>query len=171
MHCKGHLITKKIPTNKEIAKILEKHKEDLDKIQEFDWDWYEIGGRYGGKIKINFNPDDNEDNWYCFKDRNNKYFISKALNELKENISYYDELDWLKYMGLREKKLYVDGAYYKDIIDFEIDDCYLVIDDNGNLYIREKWNGEDFIQQENFEEKIKKIDLKDKFITIIDFHY
>ena len=83
MHCRGHLITKKLPTDDEISKILEKYREDYSQEQEFSWDWYEIGGRYGGKIKINFNPENNKDNWYLFKDRNNKYFISQALNELK----------------------------------------------------------------------------------------
>ena len=46
------------------------------------------------------------------------YFISQAINELKEKIEpYYDELEWLKYMGLREKVLYVDGAFYKDMVE------------------------------------------------------
>ena len=171
MHFKGHLVTKKLPTNDEISKILEKYREDLDEEQEFSWDWYEIGGRYGGKIKINFNPDDNEEEWYCFQDRNNKYFISQAINELKEKIKpYYDEIEWLKYMGLREKVLYVDGAFYKDMINFDLSDCFVVIDDKETLYVRQKWNGDDWITNEKFNDEVSKIDLKDKFITIIDFH-
>lgn len=172
MHYKGFIITKELPTEERLAEILEKYREtDGPCIYGFEWDWYEIGGRYGGKLKINFNPENNEDNWYCFHDRNNKYFISEALNELKEKIKpYYDELDWLKYMGLWEDTLYVDGAYYKDIIDFDITNCYLVIDDEENLYIRETWNGDNWIKHEDFEEKIKEIDLNGKFITSIDFH-
>lgn len=171
MHYKGHLVTKKLPTDDEISKLLEKYREDFDKEQEFAWDWYEIGGRYGGKIKINFNPDDNEDNWYCFRDRNNKYFISQAINELKEKIKpYYDELEWLKYMGLREKILYVDGAFYKDMINFDLSDCFVVIDDEENLYVRQQWKNHEWIENKQFDDKVSKIDLKDKFITIIDFH-
>lgn len=168
MHYKGHIITKKLPTNEELSKILEKYREDGTK--EFEWDWWQIGGRYCGKIKINFNPNENEENYYLFRQRNNKHFISQILNEVKENNTYYEELDYLKYMGLRENILYVDGGYFKDMIDFEIDNCYVVIDDNGNLYVREHWDGEHWIEYKDFEETVKKIDLTDKFITIIDFH-
>ncbi len=123
MHFKGHIITKKLPTESELSNILEKYRENFD-TKEFAWDWWQIGGRYGSKIKINFN----------------------------------------------HKVLYVDGGYFKDMIDFKIDDCYVVIDDEENLYVRESWNGEDWIKHEDFEDKIKNIDLTDKFITIIDFH-
>lgn len=169
MHYKGHLVTKKIPTENEISEILEKYREDLDKIQEFAWDWYQIGGRYGGEIKIQFDYK-NEDNMFLFRKRNHKYFISNILDEIEEKGKPYEELDYLMYMGMYDNLLYVDGGYYNDMIDFEIDDCYLVIDDNETLYVREKWNGKDFIKQNDFDEKVKKIDLKDKFITIIDFH-
>lgn len=171
MHYKGHLITKKLPTSDEISKILEKYREKYDEEQEFAWDWYMIGGRYGGEIKINFNPDENEDKWYCFEDRNNKYFISEAINEIKEmHGSFYDELEWLEYMGLRENVLYVDGAYYKDMINFDLSDCFVVIDDEENLYVRQQWKNHDWIENKQFDDKVSKIDLKDKFITIIDFH-
>ena len=73
-------------------------------------------------------------------------------------------------MGLRENILYVDGGYYNDMIDFDITDCHLVIDDAENLYLIESWNGNEWKPNDNFNEQIKKIDLKDKFITIIDFH-
>lgn len=171
MHYKGYLITKQLPNDEKLNKILEPYYENENNKSGFEWDWCQIGGRYGGNIKINFNPENNEDNWYCFHDRNNKYFISEALNELKKQIKpYYDELDWLQYMGLREKILYVDGAYYKDIIDFDITNCYVVIDDEQNIYVREIWDGEHFIEINDFEEKIKNINLEDKFITTIDFH-
>lgn len=169
MHYKGYIITKELPTEEKLADILEKYRED-EETKEFEWDWWQIGGRYGGKIKINFNPDTNEDGWYCFRNRNNKYFISEALNELKEVIEHYYELDWLKYMGLRENVLYVDGGYYNDMIDFDITNCCLVIDDKENLYLRESWNGNNWITNDNFDDKVKEIELNDKFITIIDFH-
>lgn len=171
MHCKGYIITKDLPTNEKLTEILEKYRE-TEETKKFEWDWYQIGGVYGGEIKINFNPEENEDEYFMFKDRNNKYFISQILNKLKENSdSYYDELDYLIYMGLRENILYVDGAYYNDIINFDITNCYVVIDEEENLYVREYWNGNDWITDEKFDEKVSKINLKDKFITTIDFHY
>lgn len=172
MHYKGYVITKKIPTEEKLNEILRPYfEENEDNQTGFSWDWWQIGGRYGGNIKINFNPEDNEDDCYMFRNRNNKYFISEALNDLKEKIKpYYDELDWLQYMGLRENLLYVDGAYYKDIIDFDITNCYVVIDEEQNVYAKEIWNGNDWVETKDFEEKIKNINLEDKFITIIDFH-
>lgn len=172
MHYKGYIITKEFPTNDILENILEKYREnDSDEIQPFSWDWYEIGGRYGGSLKIKFNPEENEDNYYCFRDRNNKYFISQILNEIKNNKEnkYYDELDYLKYMGLREDILYVDGAYTKDIINFDITDCFAVINEN-EIYIRQSWNGNNFIENENFDKEVNNIDLTNKFITAIDFH-
>lgn len=170
MHFKGFIVTKEIPTEEKISNMLQPYYYGNDDAG-FSWDWYQIGGRFGGEIKIKFNPNENEDNWYVCHDRNNKYFISQAINELKKNIKqFYDELDWLIYMGLRENILYVDGGYYNDMIDFDITDCYLVIDDDENLYLKESWNGNEWKTNDNFDEQIKKIDLKDKFITIIDFH-
>lgn len=172
MHCRGHIITKKLPTRELLNEILKPyHCEEENNESGFDWDWWQIGGRYGGGIKIHFDPNENEDNWFCLHDRNNKYFISAALDELKENIKFYDELDWLQYMGLKENTLYVDGGYSKDFIDFDISSCYVVIDEEGKIYTRETWNGEAWKQHLDFDNKVKEIDLTDKFITVIDFHY
>lgn len=169
MHCKGYIITKKLPAKSDLSKTLDKYREN-GKNKKFEWDWYEIGGRYSGKIKINFNPSENEDNWYSSKNRNNKYFISQAIEEIKEQVEYYEELDWLPYMGIRENILYVDGAYFKDTINFDITDCYLVIDDKKKLYVREYWNGSKWIKENEFDNKVKNINLQDKFILTIDFH-
>ena len=169
MHYKGHLITKKLPTEDQLSKILDKYYYENDN-EKFSWDWYQVGGRYGGQIKIKFNPDTNEFNWYSFKNRNNKYFISYILNKLKAKDYLFDELDYMIYMGLRENVLYVDGGYFNDTINFDITECFLVIDDDENIYVRETWENEQWVKHNDFDENVKKIDLKDKFITIIDFH-
>ncbi len=170
MHYKGHIITKKIPTDEQISKILEKYRYDDEEEKDFEWDWYMIGGRYGGQIKIKFNPKENEDNYFGFRNRNYKYFISHILSEEKEKNKYYEELYCLLYMGLNENILYVDGGYYNNTINFDITNCFLVIDDEENLYVREIWKDETFITDNEFDNKVKNIDLKDKFITVIDFH-
>lgn len=170
MHFKGYIITKEIPTEEKLEKILEPYYYENDKESLISWDWWQIGGRFGGKIKIKFDPNTNEDNWYCFHDRNHKYFICSMLDKIKENLKFYEELDILQYMGLSEHTLYVDGGYYNDMIDFDITDCYMVIDDEEKLYLAESWNGTDFKQNDEYEKQLKQIDLKDKFITIIDFH-
>lgn len=169
MHYKGHLVTDKLPTEDAIRKILGKYSEDEPGIKIFEYDWYTIGGRYGGKIKIKFNPEENEDNYYLCQHRNNKYFISSILSELGDNTSNYDELDLLIYMGLNDNVLYVDGGYYEDIINFELDNCYVVITEN-DVIPREIWNGDNLVDNENFDKKISKLSLDGKFITVIDFH-
>lgn len=170
MHYCGYIITNKIPTKEEIRNILKPYDENENDNLEFAWDWYGIGGRYGGKLKIKFNPDENEDGYYSFKDRNYKYFISNELEEIKQRFPYFDEIRHLIYMGLKDKILYVDGAYYKDIINFDITNCYFVIDENQKLYVRELWKNREWIENKEFEENIKKLELKDKFITVIDLH-
>ena len=172
MHYKGHIITKKIPTTQQLAKILSKYRDGSETEQIFNWDWYAIGGRYGGKINIHFDPNENEDNWYLGSrhKRNYKYFIIAILEDIEKEVKYYDELEYLQYMGLNDKILHVDGGYFKDTIDFDITNCFLVVDDNEEIYIREAWDGNNWIEDKDFDNKVKGIDLKDKFITVIDFH-
>lgn len=170
MHYCGYIITNKIPTDKEIEEILEPYNEETHESLEFAWDWFEIGGRYCGKLKIEFDPEETEENWFSFQDRNYKYFINEELKKIKENIKYYEELKHLKYMGLNEKVLYVDGAYYKDIINFDITNCNFVIDDKRKLYSRELWKNDNWVEDEQFDEKVKKINLENKFITVVDIH-
>lgn len=56
------------------------------------------------------------------------------------------------------------------IMVLNMTNCFIVIDDEENLYVRESWNGDDWIEDKQFDNKVKHIDLKDKFITVIDFH-
>lgn len=84
-----------------------------------------------------------------------------------ENDEYGFSWDWYE-MGGRYAEEY-DG-YYNDMINFDISNCFLVIDDNEKLYLRGQWYITDYIEDKEFDIKVKQIDLKDKFITIIDFH-
>ena len=173
MHSCGYIITDKIPTNDEISDIMEPYNEETHENLKFSWDWFIIGGRYGGMLKIKFNPDENESKWFACKDRNYKYFISQKLTEIKKKFSSieYDELDNLVYMGLNENILYVDGAYTKDILNLDITNNCFVIDSDGTLYSRDLWDGNNWITDQQYDEKVKKKDLQNKFITVIDMHY
>lgn len=173
MHYCGYIITEKIPTDEEIEEILEPYNENIqDEDLGFSWDWFQIGGRYGGKLKIKFDPSENEDNWFMGEkhERNYKYFISDKLKELKESLKFYDELENMLYMGLQERVLYVDGAYFENIYNFDITNCGFVIDNDKNLYSRELWENHNWVTDDKFDEKVKKIDLKNKFITVVDIH-
>lgn len=123
-------------------------------------------------MKIKFNPKENKSKLFAREDRNYKYFISQKLTELKKKFSAieYDELDNLVYMGLNENILYVDGAYTKDILNLDITNNCFVIDSDRTLYSRELWDGNNWITDQQYDEKVKKIDLQSKFITVIDMH-
>ena len=85
MHCKGFLITKELPNEDNVSRILEKYCERNKKNKSgFCWDWYEIGGRYSGGIKLDYENEKYEFE-YLGRKRNNKLFICKLLEELKEN--------------------------------------------------------------------------------------
>lgn len=171
MHYKGFIITKEIPTQERLAELLSKyHYEEKNNTSGFTWDWWQIGGRYGAGIKINANQEKFE--WiYLGRQRNHKYFIANMLDKVKEKAEiWFEEEDYLIYMGLKDNVLYVDGAYYEDIIDFDITSCFLVIEEDDYINVREKWGGNTWDTNKQFDEEIKQIDLKGKFITIIDFH-
>lgn len=158
MHIKGYVITKNKPTLNEIYDILEPYYEGNDN-NVIGWDWLEIGGRYRESIKTKSNIQ----NKNIIEEKINNSFISKIMKIIKNN----NELEEDK----NEDIIEVNGAYYKDTIDFDITSCYLVFDNESNkLYIREKWDGRENKVNENFEEEIKNIDLENKFITVVDFH-
>lgn len=71
--------------------------------------------------------------------------------------------------GLQKEKEHADSAFYEELVDFDITDCYLVVSDNY-FNVREKWDGNHFIENLNFDKEVKEINLKNKYITIIDFH-
>ena len=84
----------------------------------------------------------------------------------------YNEEDYFCSMGFNDGFIYVDGAKISDIINYEDLDCYTFIGIDREAYSRKWWNGNDFIPNEDFEERLKaeKEKSKDLFVTIIDYH-
>ena len=178
MHYCLALFTEKLPSKEEIANIMKKYSnEENIQYPQFTYDWYEIGGRYSGQIKLKVDVDNKYYRWiYIDRDgRNGRLFWSHLLNNL-ENFSkksfMYKEEDYYSAMGYRDGFLYVDGAKMSDIINIEEIGCFSFIGSNGEAYSREWWNGSDFQKNEDFEERFKaEIDKSmDMFLTIIDYH-
>ena len=174
MHYKGFLITKKLPSNLTIKEILsDYHYDNEENKSGFTYDYFQVGGRYNAGLKINAENQYELNTKFRFnfynQKRNNILFISKMLEELETATALYDETNYLSYMGLKDNCLYVDGAFYEDLKEFDITNCFLVISEDY-FNVREKWNGTDFVENLNFDNEVKEIDLKNKFITIIDFH-
>ena len=75
-------------------------------------------------------------------------------------------------MGFHDGFIYVDGARIKDIINFDDLSCYICIDAEKNVIARSSWDGEDWVEDSDFDEKYKAIKerSKDYFITVLDIH-
>ena len=189
MHYCLYLFTKELPTESKISDIMKPYDENgfeyddegerLGGYPIFSWDWYQIGGRYKGDLKLKIDESDEYYNWrfYAREPRNNRLFISSVLTTMKENIEpewMFKEEDYFSVMGSRDDILYVDGARCCDIKNYEDLDCYICIDDVDNTVIaRETWNGDAFIKDEQFDDKLHSIlenRREEGFLTVLDIH-
>ena len=85
---------------------------------------------------------------------------------------FYFEEDYFPYMGIRDNFLYVDGAKIDDLLNFDDVNCYICIDSDGTVIVREEWDGHNFIKDEKFDDKLADIKKNSKgmFATILDIH-
>lgn len=186
MHYCVLLITKELPSESKIEKILQpynyediKYDEETDELLTpfpiFTYDWFQIGGRYTGSLKLKIDENDEYYNWKFIssKGRNKRLFYSKLLSELqKTKRAIFFEEDYYSSMGSRDGFLYVDGAKIDDLLNFDDVNCFICIDSNENVIVRETWDGHNFIEDEQFDEKLAKIkeNSKGMFATILDIH-
>jgi hypothetical protein len=188
MHYSVLVITKSIPSDEDIANIMKKYNwnnleysEDgetlLSERPIFTYDWYQIGGRYNGKLKLKIDMENEEYRWqyYDRSGRNGRLFHSYLLRKMKDFSGggfRYTEEDYYSSMGANEEFLYVDGARIKDLLNFSEVSCYACIDVDGNAIAVESWDGSNFIKDEQFDEKLKTIkeNSKEYFATILDIH-
>ena len=192
MHYCVLLITKELPSESEIAEIMKPYDESTAEYDEeteerigaypvFEWDWYQIGGRYKGSLKLSVERDREYYNfgYYSREDRNKRLFYSSLLSDMKEFVEMgsmpswkYSEEDYFNSMGYRDGYLYVDGARVDDLLNFNEVECYICIDVDGNAIARETWNGSTFVTDEKFDEKLAEIKKNSKgcFVTVLDIH-
>lgn len=189
MHYCTLLITKELPSEDKIAEIMQpyyygnaEYDEDDNRITPytvFEWDWYQIGGRYNGKFKLKIDEDDEYYQWdfYAREDRNKRLFYSYLLTKMKGfagDTFMYSEEDYFPSMGIRDGYIYVDGARIDDLLNFdsEMENCYICIDANGKAIARETWDGKTFVKDEHFDEKLEEIrnNSKGMFVTVLDIH-
>lgn len=181
MHYCLLLITKEMPSENRISEILKPYDEEnwkCDKSGEvisfpiFTYDWWEIGGRYSGKLKLKIDNNDEKYDWEYISNRNKKLFHSKLLTDLQKSKKILFENIYYRSMGSRDGFLYVDGARIDDLLNFDEIDCFVCIDFDENVIARETWNGHAFIKDEDFDKKLAEIKAKSKgmFATILDIH-
>ena len=191
MHYCCLLFTDKIPSEEEIHNRLQPFYEpaffeddSADKeYPRFLWDWYSIGGRYKGgiKLKVDFEDKENREKYewlYLTRNlRNKRLFISSLLTHLEKTAqekkySFYDESEWFSSMGIEDGFLYVEGAEVNDILNYEDLSCFCYLDSNGTANARSYWDGVQWIDNKNFDEELEEVKNKNKgkFVTIIDLH-
>ena len=110
--------------------------------------------------------------------------IEKILEKYQdENIpsGEYPQLEWDWYeIGgrwdkfIETQKERCNMAFAEEIKNFENLDCYTFMTNDGEVYSRKWWNGNDLIPNEDFEERLKtaknKAKEENQFVTIIDYH-
>ena len=178
MHYCLMLFTKDCPTEDYISKLMApyswENSQDNKSFPQFTWDYYEIGGRYNGQIKLKVNENDEKYRWEYTdaQGRNGHLFWSYLLNEYKRSIPFFREENFYNSMGFVDGYLYVDGAPVKDILNFDELSCYAFMTEDGEVYSKEWWDGETIIENKDFEDRLKsqKEKSQDLFVTIIDYH-
>lgn len=187
MHYCTLLITKEFPTDEVISNIMRPYDEELVEYDDngnriggrpvFLWDWYQIGGRYNGSLKLKIDRTDKKYDWgyYSREGRNKRLFHSYLLTKMKDfakSSFLFTEEDYYGSMGSRDDFLYVDGGKISDLLNFDEVECYICIDKEGNAIARETWDGSSFVTDEKFDEKLAEIKKQspDCFATILDIH-
>ena len=196
MHYCFIVITEEFPTNEVIEEKIKPYNEDdfysqysgQDEIPEdavwptFTWDWWQVGGRYGCLLKLKVDREDEEYGWmfYAKEPRAGRLYRSYMCETLdKANTSGF-VMDWVDdkyrgYLGASDGYIRVDGCKVKDVIDFEetiINHGFGFVGKNGEVYVRKYWSGHKFVEDEQYEEKVKEAikDVQDCYVTYIDVH-
>lgn len=190
MHYCLMLLTNEFPSDSVIEKALEPYNEEKwydtqeDSVDEskrplFTWDYWRVGGRYNGKLKLKYdgNDDSSEYRWmFLAKEpragRLFRSFLLETMRTLKKPIFFED--DFLGSIGARDGFVIVDGGRIADMLNFSdvYLKCYCAIDPDGNAYAREHWNGNNWIDDPTFEDKVKAVceNRTEGFVVFIDIH-
>lgn len=187
MHYKCLLFTKEFPTEEMISDILRPFNEDVIYANcdggsvpfVIAWDWYRIGGRYNGSLKLDVASQENMKkygiNYYSQNSRNGRLFWSYLLTKMngrpKPGTLSFEE-DYFNSMGCRDGWLYVDGGAVSDITNIYEVGCYCFVDSNGEPFSRSIWDGNNHVETENFDKMLHETITKnnDGFVTVVDLH-
>lgn len=188
MHFSCLIITKDFPTDSVLDKVLlpfngnvvYSQPEEIRDYPPFMWDWWQVGGRWNGLFKLVVKEDDEKYRWDVYErdSRVGRLFRSFLLEKMREfavkakQDFFFCEEDFFPSMGSRDGFIYVDGASISDILNFEDVGCYCCIDADGNAFSLSSWNGEEWKDDDNFENKLETVIEKSKeyYACIVDLH-
>lgn len=190
MHYCCEIVTKEFPTNQVITEILlpfdweSQNAYDEKNQPAFTYDWWQIGGRYSGKLKLRVDKEDEKYNWeyYATVPRAGRLFRSKLLETIDSLVNKNSvweiemarlshEEDLYNELGYRDGYIRVDGAPIKDLIDFEKDctKCWCLVDVDGKAYARVHYEDDP-----EFEQTVQNIfangNRDDCYVVIVDLH-
>ena len=191
MHACICVITDEFPSLRVIEKKMEPYsayrEEDINEsIPLIKWDGWEIGGRYCGRIKLKINHEDEMYHWgyYAKSPRAGRLYRSLFLENCIEagkkvpignDLWHCSEERYYAYFGYYDGYLRVDGCRIEDVIDFEktATSTFGFIGKNGEAYARNFWNGNEYVDDETYEEKVKEAisNVEGCYITYVDIHY
>lgn len=188
MHYCIHLLTEKLPSKEDIEKIMRPFNDyeafkyddtgELIEIAPFMWDYWVIGGRYAGrlKLKVHYEAED-EYRWMFYEyenPRTGRLFHSTLLEEIRKRFKHYrnNEEDWFSYLG-DGTFIRVDGAKIAHLVN-NLEDlgCYGFVDVDGTAYSRKQWTGHDWIDNPDFDSQYQEALKKNTegFLTVLDIH-
>ena len=186
MHYCCLVFTNEFPTDDVIAKKMEPFyeenfydKDDHKESPTFLWDWYQVGGRYGGRLKMKIDYGNDEYEWkYCAKEpRSGRLFRSKLLEDIRENLNKIGD-------GWRFSEERILPYCYDESVDcYNVDGCetellfntydiygYIMIRCDGTAETRNYWDGNQIIENLYYETQVDEEFNKAKYICVIDAH-
>lgn len=190
MHYCVLVYTKEFPSNNVIEKALEPYRykgggyEDGEQRPLFTWDWWQVGGRYCGKFKLDISDSEHKEKYrileYTPRRRSGTLFRSAYLEQTTYGFCEFGrdktpEDEALQYCGMRDGYIYVDGARANDIKNLTdvADNCWAVIDTDGSAIASEHWDGASWKDDDQFVDKAMAIATKNKadtYVTVVDIH-
>lgn len=191
MHYCCFVFTKEFPTDEVLEKALkpfsenlfyenEENEQEQKEYPEFMWDYYKIGGRYSGRLKLKVEENNEKYQWkfYYNGGRNGKLFRSQLIeiiNKFKNNHRdgwMFSEEDVYSEIGYNDGYIRVDACLVSDVLNKQEISCYCFLDNEGNAYSKEKWNGENFEKREDFEDVLKRTikESEDYYLCVVDLH-
>ncbi len=185
------VITDEFPSLKVIEEKMEPYNEydyddEKNERPRILWDGWQIGGRYCGRIKMKVNREDEKYRWgfYSPEPRAGRLYRSMLTEgciaagkmvPIGNELWHFREEDYYPYMGYLDGYLRVDGCAIQDVIDFEetATSTWGFIGKDGEVFTRDYWNGEKWVDDEEYEDKVKAAiaDVNDCYITFVDIHH
>lgn len=186
MHFCILVITKEFPSDEVLKNQLKPFYED-DYYQEleaeanvdrpvFQWDYFKLGGRYGGRLKIDISGENSvkyDLQYYARQKRSGRLFRAAILEAYDfDDVSFGkpNEINALCYMGLWDDVIFADAAPIQDCK--AIPDGFGIVLPDGAAYARRVWSGDSWDDDPEFDNRrAAALEAhKDCWVSVVDIH-